>query len=85
MSAWGELLVIEPIDCGPLGRQELGVSFSVLENGKRKMYFAKAKAGLFAQSSLSESKVFGYVLDLCRIFHPKNWNENRMIKGFKFD
>ena len=84
-SELGKLVVIEPIDCGPLARKEFGVVFSAMENGKRKTYFAKGKARKFCPKLFAEKEAVGIELDLCLNYQPENPNECNAIKEFKFD
>jgi hypothetical protein len=79
---FAERIAIKAEDCGPLAREDLGVVFYVVNEGKRKTYFAKGNAQDICPKLMKSKTVSGYEIDLCQKDTQISEQECATIKEF---
>lgn len=77
-----EIVFLEPFDCGPLARGELGVVFSTGRGGTGQTYFAKGNPMDVCPKLMQATYVSGVEANYCDSYEPFNQNECRAIKLF---
>lgn len=73
---------VEIDDCGPLGREELGVVFSLKPHGSGISYFAAGNATDICPKLVAAKRVIGYEEPYCKNHKPINIQECEYIKVF---
>lgn len=69
-------------DCGPLGREDLGVIFSPKPRKQGWHYFAKGNAMEVCPKLINAKRVVGYEQDYCENYKPLHPKECGHIKVF---
>ncbi len=77
-----EKIAVKAKDCGPLDRDNLGVVFYVLSNGKKQTYFTTGKADIICPKLMESKMVSGYEMGLCERNKPFSPEECTTIKEF---
>ncbi|WP_133468926.1 hypothetical protein [Paraglaciecola marina] len=80
--AFTQDIEIEVDDCGPLGRGELGVVFSLKPHGSGVSYFAKGPAMEVCMNLTRAKRVIGYEEPYCKNYQPVHPQECSYIKVF---
>ena len=78
----GTEVEVNPIDCGPLAREEFGVVFSAMSGNEKQTYFVKGRAMDLCPKILENSILRGVEYELCRNYTPENPYECDAIKEF---
>ncbi len=81
-TALAQDIEIEVDDCGPLGRGELGVVFSLKPHGSGVSYFAKGPAMEVCTKLIKAKRVIGYEEPYCKNYEPVHPKECEHIKVF---
>lgn len=69
-NAYAQEMEIEVDDCGPLGRGEFGVVFSLKPHGSGVSYFAKGPAMEVCGKLTTAKRVIGYEEPYCKNHEP---------------
>lgn len=78
----GDVVELNPIDCGPLARDVFGAVFSAFDGDKRQTYFVKGAATEICPRIMESDVLIGEVYDLCRDYTPPDPNECKNVKEF---
>ena len=81
-TAYAQDIEIEVDDCGPLGRGELGVVFSLKRHGSGILYFAKGPVMEVCTNLTKAKRVIGYEEPYCKNYEPIHPKECSHIKVF---
>lgn len=81
-AAFAQDIEVEVDDCGPLGREGLGVVFGVKPHGPAETYFAKGSALEVCPRLITARRVVGYEEPYCRNHKPVHAQECEQIKVF---
>jgi len=89
-TAHAQDIEIEVDDCGPLGRGELGVVFSLKPHGSGISYFAKGPAMEVCTKLTTAKRVIGYEEPYCKNhepMHPKECEHRKVfvVKEYIFE